>query len=95
MSIQSKLDELNARVACLENDRRRTTRGHASQKRAAEYLGKSREWLRQRERRGDGPRRNPDGTYSYDSLDAFAEAQEPINPAGCSPTTTSAPGSTP
>jgi hypothetical protein len=29
--------------------------------------------LRQRERRGDGPRRNPDGTYNFDSLDDFKE----------------------
>jgi hypothetical protein len=71
--IQSVLADLRERVTRLESERRRTIRGHASQRRAAEYLGKSREWLRQRERRGDGPHRNPDGTYSYDSLDAFAE----------------------
>jgi hypothetical protein len=71
--IQSELNELRARVSRLENDRRRTTRGHVNQRVAAAYLGKSREWLRQRERRGDGPRRNPDGTYSFDNLDLFKE----------------------
>lgn len=79
--IQSALNDLHERVARLENDRRRTTRGHVNQRRAAEYLGKSREWLRQRERRGDGPQRNSDGTYSLDSLDRYAEQ----NPAGCDP----------
>ena len=68
---QSTLDDLRERVARLENDRHRTTRGHVSQRRAAEYLGKSREWLRQRELRGDGPQRNPDKSYSIDSLDDF------------------------
>jgi hypothetical protein len=72
---QTELNELRERVARLEIDRRRTTRGFANQRTAAAYLGRSREWLRQRERRGDGPRRNPDGTYSYDSLDAFKEQE--------------------
>lgn len=73
LEIQFAINDLRARVDQLERQRTRTTRGHVSQRRAAEYLGKSREWLRQRERRGDGPHRNPDGTYSFDSLDAFAE----------------------
>ena len=73
LEVQSELTRLRARVEKLERQHARTNRGHTNQKRAAEYLGKSREWLRQRERRGDGPHRNPDGTYSYDNLDAFAE----------------------
>ena len=73
LEIQSEIARLRKRVDELERRQVRTSRGHVSQKRAAEYLGKSREWLRQRERRGDGPHRNPDGTYSYDNLDAFAE----------------------
>lgn len=78
MSIQSQLDALHERVARLESARRRTARGHVNQRRAAAYLGKSREWLRQRERRGDGPRRNADGTYSLDSLDAYTEQNAEI-----------------
>jgi hypothetical protein len=73
-SIQSQLTALCERVERLENDRARTKRGHVNQRRAAEYLGKSREWLRQHERRGDGPRRNSDNTYSLDELDRFKEA---------------------
>jgi hypothetical protein len=71
--IQSSINDLTARVQRLERLRTRTTRGHASQRRAAEYIGKSREWLRQRELCGNGPPRNPDGTYPYDGLDAFVE----------------------
>jgi hypothetical protein len=74
--ILSEIRDLRTRLDRLESERRRTTRGHANQRRAAEYLGKSREWLRQRERRGDGPRRNPDGTYAYDELDLFKEQQD-------------------
>ena len=73
MSIQAQLAALHERVARLESDRYRTARGHLNQRRAAEYLGKSREWLRKHERRGDGPRRNSDGTYSLDALDAYTE----------------------
>ena len=40
---------------------------------AAQYLGKSREWLRKLHLAGVGPHRAPDGTYSYDDLDAFSE----------------------
>jgi hypothetical protein len=71
--IRAALDNLRARVARLENDRRRTARGHVNQRQAASYLGRSREWLRQRERRGDGPQRNPDGTYCLDNLDRYVE----------------------
>jgi hypothetical protein len=81
--IRSALNSLTARVARLENERRRTTRGHVNQRRAAEYLGRSREWLRQRECRGDGPERNPDGTYSLDNLDRYAEQNAEIG-AGAS-----------
>ena len=73
LEIQSEIARLRKRVDELERRQVRTTRGYTNQRGAAAYLGKSREWLRQRERRGDGPHRNPDGTYSYDNLDAFAE----------------------
>jgi hypothetical protein len=72
--IQSALLKLEARVKRLEeSERPRTKRGRCNKREAAEYLGKSREWLRQRERRGDGPECNPDGSYDYDKLDAFEE----------------------
>jgi hypothetical protein len=76
-AIQSELTALRERVERLENDRARTKRGHCNQREAAAYLGKSREWLRQRERRGDGPQRNPDGSYSFDRLDDFKELEGP------------------
>ena len=72
LEIQSEIARLRKRVDELERRQVRTSRGHFSQKRAAEYLGKSREWLRQRELHGDGPPRNPDGTYPLDGLDDFA-----------------------
>ena len=71
--IHSLLTQLRARVEELERQRARTNRGHLNQRRAADYLNKSREWLRQRDLRGDGPRRNPDGTYPIDGLDEFIE----------------------
>jgi hypothetical protein len=74
MSLQELVEDLRARVARLESGTRRTSRGHCNMRQAAEYLGHSREWLRQRHLRGEGPARNPDGSYSYDQLDAFKEA---------------------
>jgi hypothetical protein len=71
--IQSEIDSLKQRVARLENGAGRTKRGHGNQRQAAEYLGVSREWLRLRHLRGTGPERNPDGSYSYDKLDAYKE----------------------
>jgi hypothetical protein len=73
MSLQSEIDTLKERVARLEGNRR-TNRGRTNQGGAANYLGRSREWLRQLHLRGEGPRRGADGSYSYDDLDAFAES---------------------
>jgi DNA-binding XRE family transcriptional regulator len=73
-SVQSEIADLRERVARLE--RLRTKRGHCNKKEAAEYIGVSRETLRQLELRGEGPRRNPDGTYSFDALDLFKEQQD-------------------
>jgi hypothetical protein len=73
MSLQSEIDSLKERVARLEGNRR-TSRGRTNQRGAADYLGRSREWLRQLHLRGEGPRRGADGSYSYDDLDAFAES---------------------
>jgi len=71
--VQSEIEELRERVEKLENAVRRTRRGRTNQRGAAEYLGKSREWLRQRHLRGEGPVRDPDGTYTYDNFDAYSE----------------------
>jgi hypothetical protein len=69
--ILARLNDLCVRVERLE--KKPTKRGHCNQREAAAYLGRSREWLRQRERRGDGPQRNSDGTYNYDNLDLYKE----------------------
>jgi hypothetical protein len=71
--IQSELHDLRERVKRLESSQSRTNRGRCNQRGAAEYLGKSREWLRQLHLRGEGPHRAADGSYSFDDLDAFAE----------------------
>ena len=68
----SVIDDLCKRGKRLEEGASRTRRGRVNQRGAADYLGRSREWLRKLELRGEGPRRAPDGTYSYDDLDAFA-----------------------
>jgi hypothetical protein len=77
--IQSELDALRERVGALERVQSKTRRGRTNQRGAAEYLGRSREYLRQLHLRGQGPRRAADGSYSFDDLDLFAEQ----NPAGC------------
>jgi hypothetical protein len=71
--VRSEIDDLRARVKRLEENAGRTRRGRTNQRGAAQYLGKSREWLRQRHLRGEGPVRDPDGTYTYDNLDAYSE----------------------
>jgi hypothetical protein len=69
MSIQTELAELRERIARLEQKPSR--RGAVNQRRAADYLGRSREWMRQRHLHGDGPKRNADGSYSLDELDRY------------------------
>jgi hypothetical protein len=71
--IQSAILALCDRVKRLEDNASRTKRGRTNMLGAARYLGKSREWLRKLHLRGEGPHRAPDGTYSYDDLDAFSE----------------------
>jgi DNA-binding NtrC family response regulator len=71
--LQSELTRLRERVEQLERQHARTNRGRVNQRRAAEYLGCSREHLRQLHLAGKGPRRAADGTYLYDDLDSFAE----------------------
>jgi hypothetical protein len=83
-SIQSEIAALRERVQRLE---RKTTRGRVNQRAAAQYLGRSREYLRTLHLRGAGPRRGADGLYSYDDLDAFAE-QNLTDPASDAATRT-------
>jgi hypothetical protein len=70
MSLHAEVDELKKRVERLEKGP--TKRGRTNQRGAAQYLNKSREWLRQQHLRGKGPRRAADGSYSYDDLDDYA-----------------------
>ena len=77
MFIHMDVSTLEARLAALEEAlQRRESRGrhkgYTNQRGAAEYLGCSREYLRILHLQGKGPRRTPDGKYSYDDLDAFA-----------------------
>jgi len=71
--VKSAIFDLRERVKKLEESAGRTKRGRTNQRGAAQYLGKSREWLRKLHLRGEGPHRAPDGTYSFDDLDAFSE----------------------
>jgi hypothetical protein len=73
MSLQEAIEDLRARVVRLEA-RQKTTRGRMNMRKAADYLGRSREWLRRKHLAGEGPHRAADGTYSPDDLDAYAEA---------------------
>jgi hypothetical protein len=73
-NLSSEVKNLRQRVERLERHSRKTTRGSVGLTKAAAYLGKSREWLRLRNARGEGPQRNPDGSYSYDSLDLYQES---------------------
>jgi hypothetical protein len=71
--VQAELFDIKTRLKHLEESAARTRRGRTNQRGAAEYLGKSREWLRRLHLRGEAPPRAPDGTYSYDDLDAWSE----------------------
>ena len=61
LEIVSAIAELRERVRRLERLRTRSSRGRVNQRRAAEYLGRSREFLRQLHLRGEGPRGLPTG----------------------------------
>jgi len=73
LEIVSAIAELRERVQRLERLRTRSSRGRVNQRRAAEYLGRSREFLRRLHLRGEGPPRAADGSYSLDDLDSWAE----------------------
>jgi hypothetical protein len=71
--IHTALADIKERLVRLESGIHRTARGRVNQRRAAEYLGKSREWIRLRHRNGSGPPRAADGSYSLDDLDEYAK----------------------
>jgi hypothetical protein len=75
MSIEVEIENLKTRVARLEGAQR-ANRGRTNQRGAADYLGRSREWLRKLHLQGKGPRRGADGSYSYEDLDAFIEGRQ-------------------
>jgi hypothetical protein len=66
------MDNHEKRITELEEEVRRLqtkNRGYLTQAKAAEYIGRSKEYLRERAARGDGPARMPNGQYSYQDLD--------------------------
>ena len=71
--IQAALNELQERLTRLERIHAKTRRGRTNQRGAAQYLGRSREYLRTLHLRGEGPPRGADGSYSFDELDNWAE----------------------
>ena len=75
--VLNELRELRSRVTKLEQRRHPK---HLNQKQAAEYLGRSEEWLRREHAAGRGPNRKRSGTrnwaYSTDDLDAYAAGGE-------------------
>ena len=72
-TLVSAVADLHERVRRLEGLHAKSNRGRVNQRRAAEYLGRSREFLRQIHLRGEGPRRGTDGSYSIEDLDCWAE----------------------
>jgi hypothetical protein len=71
-------DKLEKRVAALEEAVRRIetkNRGYLTQSAAAEYIGRSKEYLRERHVRGDGPARMPNGQYAIRDLDEWMQRQ--------------------
>jgi hypothetical protein len=78
------MSELEKRVAALEEAVRRIetrNRGYLTQAKAAEYIGRSKEFLRERHALGIGPARMPNGQYAIRDLDEWMrrEPQPPEN----------------
>jgi hypothetical protein len=71
------LDELRQRLERLERATRPARRGFLNQKQAAEYLGRSDEWLRLEHAAKRGPKRRRIGArgwgYAIRDLDAYLE----------------------
>jgi hypothetical protein len=76
--ITATVEDLRKRMETLEA-RSRKARGRTGMRGAAEYIGRSKEWLRQRHLRGLGPPRMRVGarcwSYSYDDLDLWLAEQ--------------------
>jgi hypothetical protein len=71
-------DKLEQRVAALEEAVRRLetkNRGYLTQAKAAEYLGRSKEYLREHHANGTGPARMPNGQYAIRDLDEWMQRQ--------------------
>ena len=68
----AELALLRERVDKLEQ-RQQRPRGVTGMQGAAEYLNRSREWLRQQHLIGKGPKRLPSGDYTYDALDEYLQ----------------------
>lgn len=75
------VSQLEARLTALEEALRRREaaprprKGYTNQRGAAEYIGRSREYLRRLRKEGKGPPCTPDGRYSYDGLDAYLRGE--------------------
>jgi hypothetical protein len=50
-------------------------RGYLTQAKAAEYLGRSKEYLREHHANGTGPARMPNGQYAIRDLDEWMQRQ--------------------
>ncbi len=69
---------LEARLSALETALRRQPKhrkGYTNQAGAAAYIGRSRDWMRVHRLRGDGPPCMPDGSYSFEDLDAYKRGE--------------------
>jgi hypothetical protein len=72
--------KLEKRIAELEEGLRRVENrnpGYLTQAKAAEYLGRSKEFLRDHHVNGTGPARMPNGQYAIRDLDEWIAAQPP------------------
>jgi hypothetical protein len=78
----SDIHKLEKRIAALEEAVRRIetkNRGYLTQAKAAEYIGRSKEFLRERHASGTGPARMPNGQYAIRDLDEWVARE--VKPA--------------
>jgi hypothetical protein len=71
-------NKLEKRIAALEEAVRRLetkNRGYLTQSAAAEYIGRSKEYLREHHASGTGPARMPNGQYAIRDLDEWMQRQ--------------------
>jgi hypothetical protein len=67
--LEKRITELEEAVRRLQS----RNRGYLTQSAAAAYIGRSKEYLRERHASGNGPARMPNGMYRYADLDAWME----------------------